>query len=138
MNTSMILKIASQKMHSKFNFFEMTLQIEEFQEQMDRCEQCQDVLTWSYHLCYDDCFFWSSELSPSNRSYHLIDNFILYFSIPIYSYVRRKCPEEKKCKVTRLGLLEKDNSFFLVSRVIEYSPIICDYVSKLFQPPSLT
>lgn len=45
MNTSMILKIASQKMHSKFNFFEMTLQIEEFQEQMDRCEQCQDVLT---------------------------------------------------------------------------------------------
>ncbi|KAK7573457.1 hypothetical protein V9T40_010648 [Parthenolecanium corni] len=45
MNTSMILKIASQKMHSKFNFFEMTLQIEEFQEQMDQCEQCQDVLT---------------------------------------------------------------------------------------------
>ncbi|XKL68844.1 hypothetical protein PGB90_006613 [Kerria lacca] len=43
-NTSTVLKEASQKIHNKFNFFEMTLQIEEFQEQMDCCEQCQDPL----------------------------------------------------------------------------------------------
>lgn len=36
-----ILKIASQKIHSKFNFFEMTLQIEDFQENMENCKQCQ-------------------------------------------------------------------------------------------------
>lgn len=36
-----ILKIASRKIHSKFNFFEMTLQIEDFQENMENCKQCQ-------------------------------------------------------------------------------------------------
>lgn len=36
-----ILKTASRKIHSKFNFFEMTLQIEDFQENMENCKQCQ-------------------------------------------------------------------------------------------------
>ncbi|XP_065225157.1 proton-coupled zinc antiporter SLC30A2-like isoform X2 [Planococcus citri] len=44
-NTSTILKVASRKIHQKFNFFEMTLQIEEFQEDMANCKQCQDPLT---------------------------------------------------------------------------------------------
>lgn len=44
-NSSTILKVASKKIHQKFNFFEMTLQIEEFQEQMANCKQCQDPLS---------------------------------------------------------------------------------------------
>lgn len=40
-NTSEILKRASGLIHTKFNFFEMTLQIEEFNAQMDECSQCQ-------------------------------------------------------------------------------------------------
>lgn len=44
-NTGTILKIASKRIHQKFNFFEMTLQIEEFQQEMANCKQCQDPLT---------------------------------------------------------------------------------------------
>uniref|UniRef100_A0A1B6D8E9 Zinc transporter 2 n=1 Tax=Clastoptera arizonana TaxID=38151 RepID=A0A1B6D8E9_9HEMI len=36
-----ILKAASRKIHSKFNFFEMTLQIEVFDDNMENCKQCQ-------------------------------------------------------------------------------------------------
>merc|ERR1712150_432829 len=37
-----ILKEASTKIRSKYNIYEMTLQVEEFQEDMDDCTQCQD------------------------------------------------------------------------------------------------
>uniref|UniRef100_A0A1B6H9H4 Zinc transporter 2 n=1 Tax=Homalodisca liturata TaxID=320908 RepID=A0A1B6H9H4_9HEMI len=40
-NSHEILKAASRKIHSKFHFFEMTLQIEDFQEVMKDCTQCQ-------------------------------------------------------------------------------------------------
>lgn len=40
-NSHEILKSASRKIHSKFNFFEMTLQIEDFHEAMKDCSQCQ-------------------------------------------------------------------------------------------------
>lgn len=40
-NSHDVLKAASRLIHSKFNFFEMTLQIEDFQEGMKDCSQCQ-------------------------------------------------------------------------------------------------
>lgn len=43
-SSTTILKIASRKIHNKFNVFEMTLQIEEFQEQMENCKQCQQPI----------------------------------------------------------------------------------------------
>ncbi|XP_073993058.1 proton-coupled zinc antiporter SLC30A2-like isoform X2 [Rhodnius prolixus] len=36
-----VLKEASKKIHGKYNFFEMTLQIENFQPKMEYCKQCQ-------------------------------------------------------------------------------------------------
>ncbi|XP_058805638.1 proton-coupled zinc antiporter SLC30A2-like isoform X3 [Phymastichus coffea] len=36
-----ILRTATRNIHDKYNFFEMTLQIEEFNEKMDNCEQCK-------------------------------------------------------------------------------------------------
>ncbi|XP_073993060.1 proton-coupled zinc antiporter SLC30A2-like isoform X4 [Rhodnius prolixus] len=39
-----VLKEASKKIHGKYNFFEMTLQIENFQPKMEYCKQCQDTL----------------------------------------------------------------------------------------------
>ncbi|KAL1465381.1 hypothetical protein WDU94_004960 [Cyamophila willieti] len=40
-DTGDILRRASQLVHTKFDFFEMTLQIEEFNPTMDECDQCQ-------------------------------------------------------------------------------------------------
>ena len=37
-----ILREASTKIREKYNIFEMTLQVEEFQDDMDDCTQCQD------------------------------------------------------------------------------------------------
>ena len=39
-----VLLRASRLVRSKFNVFEMTLQIEEFQAGMEDCTQCQDPL----------------------------------------------------------------------------------------------
>ncbi|XP_033331403.2 proton-coupled zinc antiporter SLC30A2 isoform X2 [Megalopta genalis] len=36
-----ILRIATRNIHDKYRFFEMTLQIEEFDEQMENCKQCK-------------------------------------------------------------------------------------------------
>ncbi|XP_078039284.1 proton-coupled zinc antiporter SLC30A2 isoform X2 [Augochlora pura] len=36
-----ILRIATRNIHDKYRFFEMTLQIEEFDEQMENCKQCR-------------------------------------------------------------------------------------------------
>ncbi|XP_060516395.1 proton-coupled zinc antiporter SLC30A2 isoform X2 [Cylas formicarius] len=41
-NPQNVLMEATKKIHDKFNFFEMTLQIEEFQEIMEDCKQCQN------------------------------------------------------------------------------------------------
>ncbi|XP_050531656.1 zinc transporter 2-like isoform X2 [Daktulosphaira vitifoliae] len=40
-NTTMVLKEASRRMYKKYNFFDCTLQIEEFDVQMENCLQCQ-------------------------------------------------------------------------------------------------
>ncbi|EEB18163.1 zinc transporter, putative [Pediculus humanus corporis] len=40
-NPQKILTTASKCIRSKYNFFEMTLQVEEFQDKMDHCFQCQ-------------------------------------------------------------------------------------------------
>lgn len=40
-NTTTVLKEASRKMYKKYNFFDCTLQIEEFETQMENCKQCQ-------------------------------------------------------------------------------------------------
>lgn len=40
-NTTTVLKEASRKMYMKYNFFDCTLQIEEFESQMENCVQCQ-------------------------------------------------------------------------------------------------
>lgn len=40
-NPNEILSIATRKVHEKFNFFEMTIQIEFFQTKMQNCNQCQ-------------------------------------------------------------------------------------------------
>lgn len=37
-----ILMVATKGIHDKYNFFEMTLQIEEFQEAMEECVQCKN------------------------------------------------------------------------------------------------
>ena len=39
-NTETVLKEATMKIHSKYEFFETTLQIEEFQSDMEDCNQC--------------------------------------------------------------------------------------------------
>lgn len=36
-----ILMLATGNIHDKYNFFEMTLQIEEFDENMEDCKQCK-------------------------------------------------------------------------------------------------
>ena len=41
-NAQDILKEASTKIRGKYNIYEMTLQVEEFQDEMDDCTQCQD------------------------------------------------------------------------------------------------
>lgn len=40
-DTGDILRRASHLVHDRFDFFEMTLQIEEFNETMVACDQCQ-------------------------------------------------------------------------------------------------
>lgn len=40
-NPQSILMVATKSIHDKYNFFEMTLQIEEFQEIMENCHQCR-------------------------------------------------------------------------------------------------
>jgi Co/Zn/Cd efflux system component len=40
-DAGLILKQASRLVHTKFDFFEMTLQIEEFNATMEACDQCQ-------------------------------------------------------------------------------------------------
>lgn len=41
-NPQEILMTATKNIHDKYNFFEMTLQIEEFQEIMEDCFQCKN------------------------------------------------------------------------------------------------
>ena len=41
-NTESVLKEATMKIHSKYQFFETTLQIEEFQTDMADCNQCSN------------------------------------------------------------------------------------------------
>lgn len=41
-NPQNILMVATKNIHDRFNFFEMTLQIEEFQEIMEDCNQCKN------------------------------------------------------------------------------------------------
>lgn len=36
-----ILRTATRNIHDRYNFFEMTLQIEEFDEKMENCKQCK-------------------------------------------------------------------------------------------------
>lgn len=38
-----ILKTATRNIHANFNFFELTLQIEEFHPNMENCEECHDL-----------------------------------------------------------------------------------------------
>ncbi|XP_015179243.1 PREDICTED: zinc transporter 2-like isoform X2 [Polistes dominula] len=38
-----ILRTATRNIHDTYNFFEMTLQIEEFNERMENCEQCKSL-----------------------------------------------------------------------------------------------
>ncbi|XP_025415832.1 zinc transporter 2-like isoform X2 [Sipha flava] len=42
-NTTAVLKDASRRMYKKYNFFDCTLQIEEFETQMENCVQCQPL-----------------------------------------------------------------------------------------------
>lgn len=42
--TQQVLLQASRLVRSRFNLFEMTLQIEEFEAGMEGCAQCQDPL----------------------------------------------------------------------------------------------
>merc|ERR1712238_49851 len=44
-NAQTILREASTRIRSKYNFYEMTLQVEEFEEDMDDCNQCKPPLT---------------------------------------------------------------------------------------------
>jgi len=39
-NTELVLKEATMKIHAKYDFFETTLQIEEFQAVMEDCIEC--------------------------------------------------------------------------------------------------
>ncbi|KAJ3639687.1 hypothetical protein Zmor_003031 [Zophobas morio] len=41
-NPQNILMVATKHIHDKYNFFEMTLQIEQFQEAMEDCNQCKN------------------------------------------------------------------------------------------------
>ncbi|CAH1103057.1 unnamed protein product [Psylliodes chrysocephalus] len=41
-NPQNVLMVATKNIHEKYNFFEMTLQIEEFQEVMEDCTQCKN------------------------------------------------------------------------------------------------
>nr|CAI5832153.1 unnamed protein product [Callosobruchus analis] len=41
-NPQNVLMMATKDIHDKFNFFEMTLQIEEFQDAMEECQQCKN------------------------------------------------------------------------------------------------
>lgn len=41
-NPQNVLMVATKNIHDKFNFFEMTLQIEEFEDFMEDCKQCQN------------------------------------------------------------------------------------------------
>ncbi|XP_076261736.1 solute carrier family 30 member 3 isoform X1 [Rhynchophorus ferrugineus] len=41
-NPQNVLVVATKNIHDKFNFFEMTLQIEEFEDIMEDCKQCQN------------------------------------------------------------------------------------------------
>ncbi|ENN81139.1 zinc transporter 2 isoform X2 [Dendroctonus ponderosae] len=41
-NPQNVLMMATKNIHDKFNFFEMTLQIEDFEEFMEDCKQCQN------------------------------------------------------------------------------------------------
>lgn len=45
-NTTTVLKEASREMYKKYNFFDCTLQIEEFDSQMENCKQCQPPKSW--------------------------------------------------------------------------------------------
>lgn len=45
-NTTAVLKEASRRMYKKYNFFDCTLQIEEFDVQMENCIQCQPPKCW--------------------------------------------------------------------------------------------
>lgn len=38
-----ILRTATRNIHDRYNFFEMTLQIEEFNEKMENCKQCKSL-----------------------------------------------------------------------------------------------
>ncbi|KAF5283402.1 hypothetical protein FQA39_LY04778 [Lamprigera yunnana] len=40
-NPQSVLMVATKNIHDKYNFFEMTLQIEEFQDIMENCNQCK-------------------------------------------------------------------------------------------------
>ena len=40
-NAQTILREASTRIRAKYNFYEMTLQVEEFEEDMDDCHQCK-------------------------------------------------------------------------------------------------
>jgi zinc transporter 2 len=41
-NPQNVLMVATKNIHDKYNFFEMTLQIEEFQDVMEDCKQCKN------------------------------------------------------------------------------------------------
>lgn len=38
-----ILRTATRNIHDRYNFFEMTLQIEEFNQKMENCKQCKSL-----------------------------------------------------------------------------------------------
>jgi hypothetical protein len=40
-NPQVVLREASTRIRAKYNFYEMTLQVEEFEEDMDDCNQCK-------------------------------------------------------------------------------------------------
>lgn len=42
MNPQNILMVATKNIHDKYNFFEMTLQIEEFENAMENCKLCRN------------------------------------------------------------------------------------------------
>lgn len=39
-NTETVLREATKKIHAKYDFFETTLQIEEYDDQMEACKDC--------------------------------------------------------------------------------------------------
>jgi len=43
LNAQEVLRAATVKIRARYNFYEMTLQVEEFQADMTECSQCQDV-----------------------------------------------------------------------------------------------